>query len=488
MKIIYTKKLPFKIIFLVLFLLGFASISLGKSVPTYKNITTKPGASIMAITSTMRLEWLPLSGKTVMVIVTPNNSDYSPNNEDLYFANETFGKGTACGEGFVVYRGTGNNVKLSGLTAGTTYYFSIYSVNSNGTFDKVTSQFFISEKKRVSGNGTETSKTSAAVVCPAVGGIVCTLNGSFSSGYSGGASPCNTGAFAGSNPWDGGSCAGFISFAFSAPVSGATIKMIAVNSSVDFTTISAAGGAGGALSLSAPSCMPTSGLVCGPYTGPGSYGDVSVKVNSTGTYTIVTCTNTGCSSGWVASCPTSIGVLAIELLSFTGDCKNENRVDLQWKTISEKNNDHFTIEKSKDLQSWQIAGIVQGAGTSLTVKDYSFTDKKAYGGVTYYRLKQTDFDGTFKYYETIAIDNCFAVTETTDIYPNPNNGSFLLQLNNASETTIIEIYNSGGEKVYEQKKSDNELKINENLPSGFYYLKVMEGNVLVSKQKIIIQN
>ncbi len=88
-----------------------------------------------------------------------------------------------------------------------------------------------------------------------------------------------------------------------------------------------------------------------------------------------------------------ISTLPIELLSFTGT-KRERDVRLDWSTATEANNDYFTIEKSYDGQMWEVVGTEPGAGTSLSRNDYSMLDPRPMPGWNYYRLSQTDLDGT----------------------------------------------------------------------------------------------
>ena len=96
--------------------------------------------------------------------------------------------------------------------------------------------------------------------------------------------------------------------------------------------------------------------------------------------------------------------LPISLLSFTGrNVRFDN--ELKWVTASEKNNNYFTIEKSTDGTIFDILGVMNGAGSSNAILDYKFTDYNVSSTLNYYRLKQTDYDGVFKYTDLISIDN-----------------------------------------------------------------------------------
>ena len=96
--------------------------------------------------------------------------------------------------------------------------------------------------------------------------------------------------------------------------------------------------------------------------------------------------------------------LPIELLYFKGSVYNSDNI-LHWSTASEDNNDYFTIEKTKDGIDWEILTRESGAGNSSNQLYYSFVDENVESIINYYRLKQTDYDGRFKYSDIISIDN-----------------------------------------------------------------------------------
>ncbi len=96
--------------------------------------------------------------------------------------------------------------------------------------------------------------------------------------------------------------------------------------------------------------------------------------------------------------------LPIELLHFTAS-SNDSEVLLSWATASEINNDFFTLERSADMRSVEIIGHVQGAGNSNQTLTYQFTDPHPLTGINYYRLKQTDFDGSYEYSDWTAVSS-----------------------------------------------------------------------------------
>lgn len=102
--------------------------------------------------------------------------------------------------------------------------------------------------------------------------------------------------------------------------------------------------------------------------------------------------------------------LPIKLLSFSHQLA-PGQVILQWETASEINNDYFTIERSPDMQQWEVIGHVIGAGNSNQQLTYRLADHMPLKGLSYYRLKQTDFDGQYEYFETLAVN--YMVEENT---------------------------------------------------------------------------
>lgn len=91
------------------------------------------------------------------------------------------------------------------------------------------------------------------------------------------------------------------------------------------------------------------------------------------------------------------GVLPIELTKFEVVKKKENLNMISWTTASEKNNDYFSVEKSPDAINFIEIKKITGAGNSIQNVDYSILDDSPKNGINYYRLKQVDFNGQFKY-------------------------------------------------------------------------------------------
>lgn len=156
---------------------------------------------------------------------------------------------------------------------------------------------------------------------------------------------------------------------------------------------------------------------------------------------------TGGGSGYSSSL--SSAVLPVELLHFSADVEGDDVV-LKWATATEINNDFFTAERSGDGVVYESIGEIQGNGDSDAVIHYEFIDHQPLGGMSYYRLKQTDYDGQFEYSEIKLV-----IVESTGnslIFPNPiseNDGDLTIQVNtDEPQLLYVLIYDSKGIEIY----------------------------------------
>lgn len=74
------------------------------------------------------------------------------------------------------------------------------------------------------------------------------------------------------------------------------------------------------------------------------------------------------------------------------------------------------------------------------------------------------------------------------IFPNPNTGSFTVNLNENSdlEDTKIELYDASGQMVYLSKITSYQKLINLNLESGIYICTIFDSQTILYQQKIVV--
>jgi hypothetical protein len=117
--------------------------------------------------------------------------------------------------------------------------------------------------------------------------------------------------------------------------------------------------------------------------------------------------------------------LPVELVSFDARVE-DNTVQLNWITASEVNNNFFEVEKSKDGTDFFAIEKIPGSGTTNQRNTYYAVDESPFSGVSYYRLTQTDFDGTKSYSKIITVHVHGGIAEPLKMYPNPiHNGDVL---------------------------------------------------------------
>lgn len=166
--------------------------------------------------------------------------------------------------------------------------------------------------------------------------------------------------------------------------------------------------------------------------------------------------------------------LPVELTFFRGEATAEG-VELTWQTASEEINEGFEVQRSGDGENWEVLDFVDGAGTTLITQDYSYTDYEALEGVSYYRLKQRDFDGNFEYSDIVQISIKIVEYEAAAIKIYPT----LVQndLNIEGGKGQVLIYNTLGQPVSPITPYENKTSIPVNhLPKGQYFLHIQRQN------------
>ena len=208
----------------------------------------------------------------------------------------------------------------------------------------------------------------------------------------------------------------------------------------------------------------------------------------TSTGTIITSAAVTAFSPFTLASTTSSNPLPIELISFTGECNNQ-KVVLKWSTATEINNDYFTLERSVDAINWEITGSLQGSGNSSVILHYSFAVAQPNKELAYYRLKQTDFSGEFKYSQMITIDKCQNDLPGSDlvIYPNPSTG-FINLIYNGYKTQLvsIRIYNGMGEKIYDSAVYQSRIDMT-NMSDGIYFIDFTSDSKSTIKKIVVMR-
>ena len=162
--------------------------------------------------------------------------------------------------------------------------------------------------------------------------------------------------------------------------------------------------------------------------------------------------------------------LPVELIYFNAELENQV-VSLTWATASELNNDFFTIEKSDNGVDFHEINIVDGAGNSSNTIEYKATDVLNSTDVVYYRLKQTDFDGTYTFSKIVKVKQDGFISGYK-VYPNPNSqNTFNISVGSDFENKVIDILTVDGKLVQTVAANAETVEV-KSLSAGFYFIRL----------------
>jgi len=177
----------------------------------------------------------------------------------------------------------------------------------------------------------------------------------------------------------------------------------------------------------------------------------------------------------------------------------KNNVTLSWSTVWEMNNKGFDVERAVLNGSnilWNRISFIPGSGTTNQQRYYSFWDYNLNSGNYLYRLRQTDYNGNFEYFNlqttvSIGIPDLFTLEQS---YPNPSNPSSLISYQ-------IPVSGLVSLKVYDLTGMEVKIIVNEfqdagyhsvrfegkDLSSGIYFYRINSGNFNKTMKMILIK-
>lgn len=191
---------------------------------------------------------------------------------------------------------------------------------------------------------------------------------------------------------------------------------------------------------------------------------------------------------WVLSSLTA--PLPVELVNFSSVC-NGNSVELNWTTASETNNNYFTVQRSDDGLSFRDIGTVPGSGNTTQMHSYSLTDSEPTSGITYYRLKQTDYNGQSSTTPLIAQEQCGNGNEVVNSFASGEDLVVTIVTPASSEYTI-NVFDAQGKLIATNLVSANEgsnrYDLSNLFPSvGMYMINVSGASGMQYSNKVYFQ-
>jgi len=165
--------------------------------------------------------------------------------------------------------------------------------------------------------------------------------------------------------------------------------------------------------------------------------------------------------------------------------KNKNTALLEWTTLTETNNDYFTVEKSTDAVTYQSIGKVKGQGTTHLSHSYTWHDFSPAQGINYYRIKQVDYDGvcTVTPVRSIAFENNNAFFTVIK-----NEIGFVVSVQENEIISSVDLRDVCGRLIKAGKITDNKIAEISTLdiPAGIYFITLRTQDNAVYSQRVIV--
>ena len=180
--------------------------------------------------------------------------------------------------------------------------------------------------------------------------------------------------------------------------------------------------------------------------------------------------------------PCAQNALPVELISFNA-AKRDEGILLLWATATEIDNDYFQVEHSTNGIKFDMVEKIQGAGTSISIKEYNFIHENPSSSANYYRLKQVDFDGAFEYSKVVSL--FFKGEDEWFLHPTLTGNQLTVQWSENIQPEAISIFSLTGKMVFDKKinieNSLEEIDV-QHLPKGNYFLKLKSGRSISTKR------
>jgi hypothetical protein len=178
-------------------------------------------------------------------------------------------------------------------------------------------------------------------------------------------------------------------------------------------------------------------------------------------------------------------MLPVELSSFSAE-PEASRVRCRWRTETEWNSHFFTVEQSADLLQWKQIGQTPASGFTQEPRDYSFVDESPLNGISYYRLKTTDFDGFTDVSEIEVVEFVETNSVSLIVIPNPNAGQFGLRID--PEKVRIRIVDLRGSEVPWEWMDKRSIALR-SPAAGTYILEITEiEEGLMRRERFVVED
>ena len=189
------------------------------------------------------------------------------------------------------------------------------------------------------------------------------------------------------------------------------------------------------------------------------------------------------------------GLLPVELTSFTTSV-NQNKVQLNWVTATELNNNGFEVQRKLENSDWITIGFVQGNGTTSEPTSYLYSDDVSdfISNKIYYRLKQIDYNGNYEFSDEVEVITLPLEYNLSQNYPNPFNPTTKIKYEVPENTNVtLEVFDVLGRLIktlVNENKSAGRYEVELNaseLSSGLYLYKINAGSFEQTRKILLLK-
>lgn len=183
-----------------------------------------------------------------------------------------------------------------------------------------------------------------------------------------------------------------------------------------------------------------------------------------------------------------ISGLPVELAAFNATNIEDRQVDLDWKSITEQNADHYVVQRAQQLNAWEDIAEVDAVGNTTETTEYEAFDSNPYSGLSYYRLKAVDLDGSFEYSTVRSIT--IGTAAVAKVFPNPVSDGTLIVSMEDIENAKIHILSAVGQRLI---VNSNTLSSNEeafevgHFGSGVYFVEIEQNGKDTQRIRFVVQ-
>jgi len=230
-----------------------------------------------------------------------------------------------------------------------------------------------------------------------------------------------------------------------------------------------------------------------------SYTAYQIQGTGAGQFTIDSNNNTitiyGLTSFSYFTLGNSDSPLPVELSSFTHTLNNKD-VELKWATAFEINNAGFEVQRKKESGDFIKIAFVAGKGNSGTLNNYNYSDRFLESGKYFYRLKQIDLNGNYKYYDLntlveIGTPSKYSLSQN---YPNPFNPVTNIRFDLPKDDFVtIKVYDIAGKQAAVILNNFREAGSHlvsfdaSKFSSGVYFYKMETKDFTQTKRMILVK-